>query len=88
VAESMAYRKPVIATAVGGVLDIIQPGVNGYLHQHGDSEELARAIVSLIEHPDHRKRIGDAGYEHVRNSYSRQIFVEDITKAYSDVMRN
>jgi len=85
--ESMAMRKPIVATAVGGIPEIVIPGVTGYLHQHENSKELADAIIHLIENPEEAKRIGDAGYEHVRQNYSRQKFVDEISRAYWDVMR-
>jgi glycosyltransferase involved in cell wall biosynthesis len=83
----MAMRKPVVATAVGGLLEVVKHGVTGYLHQHENSKELADAIIHLIENPEEAKRIGDAGYEHVRQNYSRQKFVDEISRAYWDVMR-
>jgi glycosyltransferase involved in cell wall biosynthesis len=85
--ESMALRRPVIATAVGGIPEIIKHDVTGYLHQHGNSKELARAIISLIDNPEEAKRIGLAGYELVRNNYSPHKYIMEIAKAYSDAMR-
>jgi glycosyltransferase involved in cell wall biosynthesis len=85
--ELMAMRKPVIATAVGGIPEIVKHGVTGYLHQHGHSKELADAIISLIENPEEANRIAMAGYEHVRRNYSSQKFVNEISAAYSDVIR-
>jgi glycosyltransferase involved in cell wall biosynthesis len=87
VLEAMAMRKPVVATAVGGIPEIVEPGVTGYLHQRGNSKELADAIVSLIENPDEASRIGQTAYEHVRVQYSRQTFFAEISRVYSDVMR-
>lgn len=84
--ETMAMRKPVIATAVGGIPEIIQPGVNGYLHGHSNSKELADAIVSLIENPEKVKRFGTAAVEHVKQNFSLQGFIDEISKVYSDVM--
>jgi len=85
VAESMAMRKPVVATAVGGLLEVVEHGVTGYLHQHGNSEELAGAVIDLIDNPAKADELGLAGCEHVRKSYSGEKFVEEISKAYSDV---
>jgi glycosyltransferase involved in cell wall biosynthesis len=85
--ESMAMRKPVIATAVGGIPEIITPGVTGYLHQHGDSNELAGEIISLIEDPAKTSQLGLAAYENVRENYSRQKFADEMSEAYWDVMR-
>ena len=87
IAESMAMHKPVVATAVGGLLEVVQHGVTGYLHAHGNDQELADEIVSLIENPEEAQRLAMAGYEHVRQDYSRQGFIEEISKAYSDLMR-
>jgi glycosyltransferase involved in cell wall biosynthesis len=84
--ESMAMQKSVIATAVGGIPEIIQPGVTGYLHQHENSQELADAIISLIEDPDKTLRFGLAAREHVQQNYSKSKFANEIAKAYSDVM--
>lgn len=85
--ESMALRKPVIATSVGGVPEIVDHGVTGYLHRHGDSKELAGEIMSLIEHPEESDRMGTAGYELVRLNYSTEKYVAEISKAYMDAMR-
>lgn len=77
--------KPVIATAVGGIPEIVDSGVTGYLHQHGDSKELAAAIIALVEDPEKAKLIGRRACEHVSLYYSRHKFVEDISNAYADV---
>jgi glycosyltransferase involved in cell wall biosynthesis len=85
--ESMAMGKPVVATAVGGIPEIVQPGVTGYLHAHGNSQELADRIVLLLENPQEARRIAAAGYEHVKLNYSLQKFIKEISKAYTDLMR-
>jgi glycosyltransferase involved in cell wall biosynthesis len=85
--ESMAKRKPVVATAVGGIPEIVKTGVTGILHQHGDSNELAGAIMSLIEDPEMANRLAQAAFENVQQNFSRQIFADEISNAYSDVMR-
>jgi glycosyltransferase involved in cell wall biosynthesis len=87
VLEAMAMGKPVVATAVGGIPEIIRPGVTGYLHEHANSKELAAAVLFLIENPEEARRIGSAAREHVRENHSRQKFVDEIAMAYSDVMR-
>ncbi len=87
IAESMAMRKPVVATAVGGLLEVVEHDVTGYLHQHGNSKELADAIIRLIDDPERANQLGLAGCEHVRQNYSGEKFVDEVSKAYSDVMR-
>jgi glycosyltransferase involved in cell wall biosynthesis len=85
--ELMAKQKPVVATAVGGIPEIVIPGVTGFLHEHGNSQELADSILLLIDNPEKANQFGLAGFENVRRNYSRQGFIDEISKAYSDVMR-
>jgi glycosyltransferase involved in cell wall biosynthesis len=85
--ETMAMGKPVIATAVGGIPEVIQSGVTGYLHQHGNSKQLADAIMLLIEDPAKARLIGSTACEHVKENYSRQKFADEISIAYLDVLR-
>jgi glycosyltransferase involved in cell wall biosynthesis len=86
IAEAMAMRKPVVATAVGGLLEVVKHGVTGYLHGHQDSRELAGEILSLMESPQEAGRLGAAGYEHVRRSYSREAFTLGIARSYRELM--
>jgi glycosyltransferase involved in cell wall biosynthesis len=85
--ESMALAKPVIATAVGGIPEIISPGVNGYLHRHENAQELAAAIIDLIADPEKARRMGLAAREHVREMHSRERFAASMIQAYYDLMR-
>ena len=82
IAESMAMGKPVVATGVGGLLEVIDDGVTGYLHDHGNSKQLAERIVALIADTETATRLGRAGQTHVRRSYSREAFASDLAKAY------
>ena len=61
VVEAMAAGKPVVASRVGGIPDLIEHGVNGYLFPSEDSGALAKAINKLISDKDLAKRMGDAG---------------------------
>jgi glycosyltransferase involved in cell wall biosynthesis len=54
--EAMACRCPVVSTRVGGPMDIIQPGVNGYLANVGDSTALANALVDVLQLPEEQWR--------------------------------
>jgi glycosyltransferase involved in cell wall biosynthesis len=88
IAESMAQRKPVVATAVGGLLEVIQHGETGYLCQHLNSKELADAIISLMDEPDKAEQLGLAAYEHVQRTFSRKAFVDYIKEMYETVAQN
>ncbi len=84
--ETMAMGKPVVATSVGGIPEIVKPGVTGYLHEHGNSKELADAVLALIDNPAEARRIGNVAREHVRQNCTRQKYSAEIARAYSDVM--
>jgi glycosyltransferase involved in cell wall biosynthesis len=60
IVEAMSYGCPIVATAAGGVPEIIEDGVSGCLCPTGDPPCLAQAIVALIEDPARRSALGRA----------------------------
>lgn len=87
VIEGMAERLPVIGSDGGGVQEIIEHGKSGLLFPMGDSEALADAIELLIENPERRNQLAEAGYQRVRSHFTvartarqvEQIYVEVVT---------
>jgi glycosyltransferase involved in cell wall biosynthesis len=64
VIEAMACRCPVVSTAVGGPIDLLQSGVNGYLVPIGDVERLAQGITSILALPDSQWReMSESAYQ-------------------------
>lgn len=61
VLEGMAAGLPVVATAVGGVTELVQPGVTGELVPPGDPAAMAEALVAILGNPDAALRMGNAG---------------------------
>ena len=69
VVEALAVGTPVIATAVGGVPELVRDGENGLLVSAGDRDALAAAVRRLIDEPGLRERLADAAapsVEHLR----------------------
>jgi len=60
VLEGMASGKPVIATRVGGIVEIINDGVDGFLFNPGDSQALAEIVSSLLADGELREGVGAA----------------------------
>jgi glycosyltransferase involved in cell wall biosynthesis len=59
--EAMAMKVPVIATNLGGNGELIEEGMNGYLFENGDIDQLSRLILQLMDAPDLRKKMGTYG---------------------------
>lgn len=68
--EAGACAKPVVATRVGGIPEVIHDGINGYLVELGDIEGLTVKVNKLINDPSERKRMGEAGRELVERDYT------------------
>jgi glycosyltransferase involved in cell wall biosynthesis len=86
--EAMSLGKPVIATSVDGIPEVIQDGVTGYLHGHERSDELADAILKCIEHPELAKKVGDAALEHCRITYNSQVFTANVAQIYREFLQS
>jgi len=59
--EAMVCRKPVVASRAGGIPELVRDGIDGILVDPGDVRWLAEAIVSLLNDPQLRERMGGAG---------------------------
>jgi glycosyltransferase involved in cell wall biosynthesis len=68
--EAMAAGRPVIASRVGGVPEIVQDGVTGFLVPPGDDAALAERILWLVEHPPEAAAMGRRGQAFVRGFFS------------------
>jgi glycosyltransferase involved in cell wall biosynthesis len=70
VLESFAARVPVVATAVGGTPEVVEDGVNGYLVPPGAAAPLARRVLELLGSEALRRRMGQSGYQRVREHFT------------------
>jgi glycosyltransferase involved in cell wall biosynthesis len=84
--EAMARGRPVVATAVDGIPEIVLEGRTGLLHPHGDAETLASRLLSLLEDGAFAARIGGAGREFVKMEWSRERFAANMARLYGDVL--
>ena len=84
--EAMAAGKPVISSDVGGVVDLILDGNNGLLVPSNEPESLAEATLYLLEHPERRKMMGEAGREKVYPHFDKKRLVDDIDNLYENLL--
>ncbi|RDV84839.1 glycosyltransferase family 4 protein [Ammonifex thiophilus] len=84
--EAMAAGKPVVATAVGGIPEVVQEGRTGYLVPPGDAQALARALLSLLESPDRAREMGEAGRKRVEERFSSQRMAQEVMAIYREAL--
>jgi glycosyltransferase involved in cell wall biosynthesis len=76
--EAMSAARPVVATAIGGLTDLVRPGVDGLLVARDDADQLAAALTRLLDEPSLAARLGAAARRRVRSCFS----VAAMTDAY------
>ncbi len=81
--EAMYAGRPVVATRVGGVPDLIEDGVHGFIHAVGDTEGMARSLERLLTDPGLRQRMGKAGRERILSEFTIDHLADRITRAYA-----
>ena len=96
--EAMANARPIIATAVGGVVDLLGPAVSatdgyticerGIVVESGDAEAFARGLKRLIEDPKLRQTLGERGPEFVARNYSKARLLVDMSELYGELIQS
>ncbi len=86
--EAMTYKMPVIASNVGGIPDVIIPGVSGILVEQKNSLMIASEIIGLLNEPQKIQLIGDQGYSFILKHFSWDRVIGQICDLYSSVYLN
>lgn len=84
--EAMAHGKPVIATEVDGIPEIIVPEKTGLMHRHEDDTQLAAQILALLRDEKRAARLGESARETVKKDWSSQRFSEDMKNLYRKIL--
>jgi glycosyltransferase involved in cell wall biosynthesis len=86
--EALASRRPVVATRVGGVPDVVTDGADGYLVSVGDVEAMSSRLADLAADPELRRRLGDSGRESVVQRYRIERLIDDVDALYRELLRD
>jgi glycosyltransferase involved in cell wall biosynthesis len=86
VIEALAAERPAVATRVGGTPDIIRDGIDGFLVDPADSEELAARLAELARDATRRAAMGAAGRARVLERYAVGRLIDDIDRLYRELL--
>jgi glycosyltransferase involved in cell wall biosynthesis len=85
-AEAMAHGRPVVASAVGGLLDLVVDGETGLLVPPRDVPALRAALERLLADRELRRRFGEAGRERIRENFSWRAVTDATIAAYDEAL--
>jgi glycosyltransferase involved in cell wall biosynthesis len=83
--EAMACRLPVIASRIGGVVDIVKDGKSGLLFKPGDISGLESAMVRLLKDDKLRQRLGAEARKTIVEGFSIDRVAEEYIKLYKNI---
>jgi len=82
IAEAMTARKPVVATRVGGIPELVEDGKTGFLVDRGDTAAMAARILELLTDSALRERMGAAGHQAAEEKFNVTQSVHEMLKLY------
>lgn len=86
--EAMQYDRPVVASASGGIPDIVIDGETGLLTRPGDASSIVAAIERMLDSPGLRDRLVDSARAHLASSFSWDRIIDDLVSVYEEVSAN
>lgn len=86
--EALAAERPVIATPVGSIPDIIIPGQTGVLVEPGNPDALATAILASLNDPERSQRMAVQGRMHVEQFYSDEVMAASYCALYLQALED
>ncbi|MBK1835136.1 glycosyltransferase family 4 protein [Roseibacillus ishigakijimensis] len=86
--EALACRKPVVASAVGGIVDVIIDGETGLLVPEKDPKALSKAILTVLADQDLSGKLGEQGHDHARRFFDWDRCAQLTLQSYHDLSHN
>lgn len=81
--EAMAFARPVICSRIGGLSEVVDDGITGYLTAPGDAVDLAARVQQLWQHPELARQMGQSGLAKAQRQYSREAFLFRLEGAFA-----
>jgi len=84
--EAMAMEKPVVASRVGGIPDLVEDGVNGFLVSPGKIRELREGLLKVLKDKKLARKLGKQGRRKTTDRFSAEIMVQSIDRIYRELL--
>ncbi|MCX5699498.1 MAG: lipopolysaccharide heptosyltransferase II [Candidatus Omnitrophica bacterium] len=88
VIEAQAAGVPVVATKVGGVIDIIEDGKNGLLVPPADAKSMAEAVMRIFKDTQFARELAENAYIKVKEKYNVELMVKNTLDVYREALNN
>lgn len=85
--EAMACGVPSVGTNIGGIPEVIEHGVTGFLSEVGDVENIAEQAISILIDPDLHKRFSENSIQRVKDRFSSRYIVEQYEDLYLKLIK-
>ena len=84
--EAMACARPMVATSVGGVPELVQDGITGHIVAPKDPDAFSEALEKLLNSSEERKKQGLAAQQLIRDKYSVDVMIKKHEELYLEVL--
>jgi glycosyltransferase involved in cell wall biosynthesis len=84
--RAMSYGIPVIASRIGAIPEIVDDGVDGFLFEPGNIEDMIQKIREILDDPVRAKKMGEAGAQKVAAQNSESVYYERLMKIYNQAI--
>jgi glycosyltransferase involved in cell wall biosynthesis len=84
--EAMAMKRPVAALNSGGTPEVVIDGETGLLSEYGNNDELAKNLLTLLQDPEMRARMGERGRERVEQNFTSERMARDAERLYENLL--
>ena len=79
------YKKPIVATCVGGIPEAIKDGKSGFLVKKLDTDGIAKAISYLINNPIEAKNMGLSAHKYIFEKFSKKAVIKQLDNLYNEL---
>jgi glycosyltransferase involved in cell wall biosynthesis len=85
--EAMRAGLPIVATSAAAIPEVVTDGLTGILVPPDDPDQLAAAIIELIQNPTQRRKMGAAGFERLKNFFSPEQMAKGVAAVYDAALQ-